>query len=179
MKDINATTEQEFERIFNEYWHRLYAFAYNILREKQASEDCIQNVFVDYWKRSKSLEILNTKAYLFQAVKYQCAKILVIQKRFNYGMDLTEIIAEPEAHTEEKIQLEQELIKELHEKIKLLPEKCQKVFRYSKFDKKTNKEIASELGVSVSTVENHMNKALRFLRKSLPEHLYVLVFLLY
>lgn len=179
MKNSNNKSEEEFKKLFNEYWHHLYAFAYNILRDKQGAEDCVQNIFVDYWKRSDNIQILNVKAYLFQAVKYQCAKILVTQKRFNYGVDLSGILAEPESHAQEKMQLEQELMRELHEKIKQLPEKCQKVFRSSKFEKKSNKEIALELGISVSTVENHMNKALRFLRNSLPEHLFVLLFLLY
>ncbi|MHA7060145.1 RNA polymerase sigma factor [Aquimarina sp. M1] len=178
MKNSDTQGEIEFEMLFNEHWHKLYAFAYNILKEKEAAEDCIQNVFVDYWKRHKKTEVLNAKAYLYQSVKYQCARSLTKQKRFNYSFDLGKLITEQDFFIEEKVRSENEALKELYHQISLLPEKCQQVFRFSKFDKKSNKEIASELGISVSTVENHMNKALKLLRNSLPEHLYVILLLL-
>ena len=49
----------------------------------------------------------------------------------------------------------------------------------NKLDGKKYKEIAEELHISVSTVENQMSIALRKLREQLKDYLPVFLFLLY
>ena len=54
--------------------------------------------------------------------------------------------------------------------IESLPPRCGEVFRMSYIDGLTDKEISESLGISVSTVENHIYLALRSLRSKLaPE----------
>ena len=48
-----------------------------------------------------------------------------------------------------------------------LPEKCRKVFVLSYLHEKKKKEIAVQLAISPRTVEVHLYKALRVLRKKL------------
>ena len=48
-----------------------------------------------------------------------------------------------------------------------LPPKCREVFRLSYIEHKSTKEIAAELGVSTSTVSNHIHNALVILREAL------------
>jgi len=58
-----------------------------------------------------------------------------------------------------------------------MPEKRRIVFSKSRFEGKNSKEIAEEMNISSSTVENHLNQALRFLRQNLKdENLAVLLF---
>ena len=45
--------------------------------------------------------------------------------------------------------------------------KCREVFRMSHFEGLSNREISERLNISVSTVENHINNALRQLRGKL------------
>ena len=52
--------------------------------------------------------------------------------------------------------------------IEQLPPQRKTIFTMSRMRGLTNKEIAEQLNVSTSTVENHINKAL----KSLKHHLY-------
>ncbi len=170
-------SKETFETLFNAHWHHLYTFAYNILKNKQAAEDCVQNVYVDFWNRFESAEILHPKAYLYQAVKYQCAKVLVKQKRFNYSIDIEKSVTTPNPLPQEVTVQENKILQEVHEKIDLLPTKCQQVFRYSKIENKSNKQIALEMGISVRTVENHINKAFKILRNTLPDHLYIFMLL--
>ncbi|QLE01264.1 RNA polymerase sigma-70 factor [Galbibacter sp. BG1] len=167
---------KEFDNLFNSYWHRLYAYAFNILKDPQLAEDCVQDVFTDLWRRGEELEISNHKAYLFQAVKYQCAKQLKKQSRFTSMFGLGEIFSHQSEVDESLLALErQKMLSEVLRQIDLLPEKCQMVFRLSKLEQKSNKEIASELGITTSTVENHINKALRLLRTSVSYFVYFLI----
>ena len=60
-----------------------------------------------------------------------------------------------------------ELHAEIHTAISELSDKCQKIFKLSYLHELKNKEIADIMGVSLRTVEAHMYKALKFLRKRL------------
>jgi RNA polymerase sigma-70 factor (ECF subfamily) len=57
-----------------------------------------------------------------------------------------------------------------------LPEQTRKVFIMSRFQDKSNKNIAEELNISVKGVEYHISKALRSLKISLKDYLPLLLF---
>jgi RNA polymerase sigma-70 factor (ECF subfamily) len=67
-----------------------------------------------------------------------------------------------------------ELSVKIHEAIDSLPEQCGLIFRLNRFENKKYSEIASELGISVKTVENHMGKALKIMRERLKDYLPVI-----
>jgi RNA polymerase sigma-70 factor (ECF subfamily) len=52
-----------------------------------------------------------------------------------------------------------------------LPEKCRTIFQLSRFGELKYHEIASQLGISVKTVETQMAKAIRVMRNDLKEYL--------
>jgi RNA polymerase sigma-70 factor (ECF subfamily) len=64
-----------------------------------------------------------------------------------------------------------ELEQKLREAIDALPEQCKLIFKMSRFEELKYAEIASQLNLSVKTVENQMGKALRVLRVRLKEFL--------
>jgi RNA polymerase sigma factor (sigma-70 family) len=50
-----------------------------------------------------------------------------------------------------------------------MPEKRKAVFIKSRFEGKNAKDISAEMNISQSTVENHLNQALKFLRQQLKD----------
>ena len=60
-----------------------------------------------------------------------------------------------------------DLRESLTEAIASLPPKCREVFIMSYLEDMSNKEISAKLDISLSTVENHMYKALKLLRSAL------------
>jgi RNA polymerase sigma factor (sigma-70 family) len=60
-----------------------------------------------------------------------------------------------------------ELLERVETEVNQLPPKCRNVFELSRKQYKTNKEIAQLMGISEKTVENHLTKALRYLRVNL------------
>jgi RNA polymerase sigma-70 factor (ECF subfamily) len=59
----------------------------------------------------------------------------------------------------------------LHLALNKLPEKCRAIFHMSRFEQLKYQEIANQLEISIKTVETHMVKALRILRKEMQEFL--------
>ncbi len=59
-----------------------------------------------------------------------------------------------------------------------LPLQTKRVFMMSRFEQKSGKEIAEELGITVKGVDYHIAKALKALRISLKDYLPLIYFLL-
>ena len=73
---------------------------------------------------------------------------------------------------------EQDIEKIISEVINSLPEKCREIFIKSKIEGKKQKDIATELNISLKTVENQMNIAYRKLKSELKDYLPLLLFFL-
>lgn len=154
-----------FRELFNRYWEKLYVTAHKVLGDEDVCEDIVQDIFLNLWERASGMEIKNIRAYLYQAVKYQVAnhikKIRFIDKRAEIigghlmGNNVEEYISSNETQTL------------IDQTISSLPNRCREVFYLSRFENLSNKEIAFKLGISVLTVETHMKKSLKYLRKSL------------
>ena len=78
---------------------------------------------------------------------------------------------------EEQI-LHQEFSAEVHAAIEELPPRCKEIFKLSRFEELSYKEIAAKLDISIKTVENQMGKALKTLRVALQQYLPSLLLLL-
>ncbi len=162
---VHEGNDVAFRELFDRYWEKLYIAAYKVLGDEMVCEDIVQDIFLDLLVRSSGIKIENVKAYLYQAVRFQVAGHI---KKLRFVDKRAEII---ESHVvgnniEEQIS-SGEVQSILDESISLLPNRCREVFCLSRFEDLSNKEIANKLGISVFTVETHMKKALKSLRKSL------------
>ncbi len=174
-----------FESLFERYYPRLLFYATQFLDENEA-KDVLQDVFVEVWDQRDVL-VAGDKihAYLYRLVYTHCINILNREKiKSKYADSLIELynhkikFYEQEDHNEIFQNIEnQELNKEMTAAIDKLPEKCKEVFKLSYLHDLKNKEIADVMGISLRTVEAHMYKALKILRKEL-EHLlpFMLIF---
>ena len=154
-----------FEEIYMRYSKRMYAYAIQVLRNQEVCEDIVQDVFVDFWSKRKTTHINNIKSYLFQAVKFQIFKYMRDQRITDE--DLTRLnIIDVSMDVSQHVELS-ELEELIRGQVNRLSPKCQQVFVMSRYDFKSNKEIAVELGVTEQAVKNQISKALKFIRQEL------------
>ena len=166
----------DFEAIYERYWSKLYLSAYSLLRDKQACEDIVQEVMVEFWMKRKSHDIRSIPAYLHMAVRYQVYKAL---KAGGATISLPEDfeLAAERIETEDRLTgMDLQLM--FDKQISQLPEKCREVFVLSRVQYLSIKEISSRMQISTKTVENHLTNALRRLRAQLGEYLYWTIILL-
>lgn len=155
-----------FNEIYERYWSVLYRAAFNVLKDEEGCMDVIQDVFIWFWESRSELKINSVKAYLLVAVKYKVANYIRNGKvRTSFYDRIPKVIGNPEFPDEV---LEVKELREMIERFVVeLPDRCQEVFRLSRKEHLTNKEIAERLGITEKTVENQINKALKQLKKNL------------
>ncbi|MFP9115941.1 RNA polymerase sigma factor [Flavobacterium sp. RHBU_3] len=155
-----------FNSIYTENWRALYIYAYNMIRDRESAEDILQEIFTDFWVRMEDTDISSFKAYLYQAVRNQCAKKLKNKKLTTVELELLEqslLLVEEEEPAELP---KEQLVAEVFEKAQnILPGKCLEIFKLRFYDHMSINDIASLKDISASTVENQINKALKLLRK--------------
>jgi RNA polymerase sigma-70 factor, ECF subfamily len=164
--DISA-----FEMLFRKYYAALVNYAYGFTKDMDAAEEIVQELFYNYWKNRKEINIkFSIKSYLYRAVRNNTLKYLeALAVRRRYA---DRIFDASKGHSGYE-QLDME-IKELNDLIentlKELPERCIQIFRMSRFEGLKYEEIAAKLSVSVKTVEANMGKALKLLRERLGKY---------
>ncbi|MDR6783421.1 RNA polymerase sigma-70 factor (family 1) [Pedobacter africanus] len=168
-QELLSLLKEEDHIAFNEVHHRYYTelirYAYHIVDDKEVCSDLVQDVLVWFWEHRQQHQMRSIKGYLIMAVKYQVANYIRKGKvRANYVLSAASV----ETHTlnEESLELK-ELKVVIDTLIQQLPDKCGEIFRLSREEQLSNKEIAVKLGISEVTVAVQIKRALDKLRGSL------------
>jgi RNA polymerase sigma-70 factor, ECF subfamily len=161
------TSPTEIELLFKEHYEQLHRYAFTIVKDNDEAKDVVQSVFLNLWEKRESLNITTSgKAYLFRSVYNESLNHLkkqeVLQRHHNISVSETDLSSEQKPFAfEDELLLKQKIDEVLNE----LPPQCREVFMKSRAEKLKYTEIAAELGIAVKTVEAHMSKALKLIRK--------------
>lgn len=174
--EVKNNNRNAYEALFRQLYTPLVRFAREIVKDTDAAEDLVQEVFVKIWEKRHQIQIeTGIKSYLYMAVKNQCLNALRIEQRnaflsddFNDDLRVANNQTDLQTNT---IHLKQHIA----EAIEKLPPRCGLIFKMSRFEEKTYQEIADALELSVKTIENQMGKALQLLRLHLGSYLNALL----
>ncbi len=171
---IKDGDEKAFGAFFDQFYISLCKYAYGYVQDYEQSEEIVQGAFVKLWEERSRIDPLQSiKSYAFRIVGNQSLNYLkhlkVRSKYQQYVMDT--------GMDSFGLPSEFDVFDKVNEAVSELPVQCRKVFELSRFDGLTHKEIAQELGCSQKTVEGHMNKALKRLRTSLRDFLFIVIIL--
>lgn len=167
-----------FDFIFNYYYSGLCVYAKQFTGSTETSEDIVQDFFVSLWVKAFTLEINESlRAYLFSSVKNRCLDFVKHNRvRAKYEKS---IFNEPEEQENDNFSLyiEAELREAIDKSLEKLPPRCREVFSLSRYEGKTNQQIADLLGLSKRTVELQISNALKILRTELKPFLPLFIIL--
>lgn len=153
-----------FEELYKTHYKALRNAAENIVRDKDAAHDVVQEVFVKLWNRRDELgAILNERAYLMRSVVNTAITHLSHIKK---KKDIEHMHIEWQGSTDDDV-MTRELQTKIDTALENLPPKCKAIFVLSRFENMKNKDIAATLGLSLKTVENQMGIALKKMKDDL------------
>lgn len=162
--------EQEFHRIFKEYYVPLCSFASQYADEAMVSADIVQDAFVKLWQiREDFFYLHQVKAFLYTAVRNKALNEIEHSKVvYEYAQKM--INKETEAFFHDGV-VEEETYRILTEAINKLPGQTRAVMRLA-LEGKRNAGIAAQLNVSTETVHTLKKIAYKKLRKYLSDYYY-------
>lgn len=188
MKTISASTiyllkkgdEASFRLIYEELGGPIYNLSVGFLKDKAWSEEIVQEVFLRLWlNREKLDENGNMWLYLYVLAKRLCLNKLREIRRSKESFDQLMITIERISLCTQNDILKADLERYVDGVVSLLPERQQVIYKLSRSEGLSHKEISEKLGISSNTVKNHLVEALKTLKKSLQETDYLYFFILF
>lgn len=180
--------EVNFEETYIRFYAKMKRFALEYVLREEDAENIIHDVFVELWEQWETHKRHNNVlALLFFMLKNRCIDFLrhkqvqqkLAEKTQNeYYLSLQANCAAL-SQFNENIGSEEDLHEIINKALASLPDRCREIFVKSKIEGKKQQEIASELNVSIHTVESQMGIAYKKLRKELRDLLPLLFFLLH
>ncbi len=167
---MKARRSMFFQRLFEENNDGLVRFLSRRLSDTEEARDIAQDAFHNMMQVKDAENLEHCRAYLFQtAANLALNRIRKRKRHSSYVQDLEasdrnehdRTIASPERAAAARQQLNQ-----VEAALRQLPAKCRRAFILHRSRHMTYQQIATELGVSVSTIEKYMIAALEHCRKT-------------
>lgn len=159
-----------FEKLFHDYYEVLCNFAFSTLSDREASEDIVQEVFVNIWHHKDDIEVrTNLRNYLFTSVRNKAIERLRrLKLEQKYKNTITNIDDNPFDDYENEIE-RMLIVNKLYHSIDKLPDRCRQIFKMAKIEGMTYQQIADDISLSVKTIESQMRRAFILLREMMIE----------
>lgn len=164
LQQLSQGSEIAFEKIYNFYSQRLYCKVLRLLRSDVAAREVLQDVFLVIWyNRGKLNPEKSFSSYLYCIATNKCYDYY---RRIIRNKKLLVKLNEAPSYSEttEQAVTNKESSGILYHAIDLLPPKRKLIFRLCKFEGKTYEEVSKQLGISLSTISDHIVKANLFIK---------------
>lgn len=173
---FNIKAEDGFSHFYQRYVTYVLAVCQEYLSDPDTCEDITSKIFMSIWERREHLyesvpDHLSWKRYLVRAIKNKVYDHIWAQEQSEKyvsaiatELNISENSVEKEVHFGE-------LAKQVDQLVENLPTRRQEVFRMSREQGLSYNEIASKLSISNNAVNQHITKALNYLRKNLTDYI--------
>ena len=176
-----------FNEIYTSYYKKSFFFAKSYVHDNLAAEDIASESLIKLWEKLKTekidyiepllLTILKNKALDY--LKHEEVKRTAFESMADWQQQEHSIrISTLESCDPNEI-FSDEVESIIRETLKSLSDQTRQAFLLSRFENKSNKEIAEQMGISVKGVEYHISKALKALRITLKDYLPLFYFFFY
>lgn len=141
-------------------------FAARFMGKNDEISDVTHNIFCTLWDNRQSISNIDSlKAYLFRMTRNAIFQVYRHRQVVNeYQTDFLKTNDDTTPDLESVITTA-DLLEMINLRIEQMPEIQRRIFRMSRYEKKTYAEIAQETGLSAKSVQRYISLALAELRK--------------
>lgn len=184
---FEVSSDASFTSFYNTYYKRFVRYAFYYVSDRKTAEDITHDAILYYLENQKKISAeIDILGYLLTTIKNKCLnylKHLQIEVEYNknyiqlYEWEIKARIMTLENENYEKI-FTKDIMDIITNSLTKLPAQTQKIFIEHRFNYKSRKDIATELGVSLQKIDFHINKANKHLYDDLKDYLPVFLLLL-
>ncbi|WEK35497.1 MAG: RNA polymerase sigma-70 factor [Candidatus Pseudobacter hemicellulosilyticus] len=172
VQHIQSGNINSFEQVYHQYHTRLYYYVLKYTRSAYLAEEAVQLTFIKLWENRRQLSPnFDLSVQLFRIAR--STTIDLLRKEGPAGQPVALLSAETAALTVETDIEHKDQLSQVEALIEELSPVRKKIFKLSRFEELSHKEIAEQLSISPKTVENHIGRAISQLKNKM-----VLLFLL-
>ncbi|GGH70042.1 RNA polymerase sigma-70 factor (ECF subfamily) [Filimonas zeae] len=161
---ITHGNERAFHDLYQHYFPKVYAMCVSYAPDVAVAQDVVQETFTRVWlNRHKLTEVEHFEAWLITITRNLL--ITELRKAFPPGWQPEEV----KSIDSHDVVNYRELEKLLDGAVAALSKRQQEVYRLSRVEGYSHKEIARSLGISVDMSREHLSKALHHIRHFLRQ----------
>ncbi|MBJ9976776.1 RNA polymerase sigma factor [Pseudomonas sp. S75] len=163
--------ELDLKRLFIKHAKTLQGLLTRKVRDPQLAADLVQESFLRLAEQQRQEALDNPPGYLYRTAHNLMIDHLRQQQRRKTDLvphEALEGIVEERPGLDEQVAREQHLAR-LQAIVETLPERTRLVFRLNRLEGLTHAEVARRLGISDSSVQKHLAKALAYVMQCLHE----------
>ncbi|WP_443943882.1 RNA polymerase sigma factor [Pedobacter sp. AW1-32] len=164
--DFSGGSHQAFSKLYDLFYPGLFQHVISKVYNESDAEDILHDLFLSLWKRRESItQISSLPAYLFSSCRYLIINYHRRKKLESHARNIAEYKLDTyDLPLDERLHYRY-ILDQVTQEIERLPEKCRQIFKMSREDYMSHREIANYLQISESTVENQIGKALQRIKK--------------
>ena len=157
-----------FELLYQKYWDHLIYFANGYVRNHDASQEIVQELFIQLYAKGLQLKTQTSlKPYLRKALRNRIINYLrdqaVYKKHINKAVHKELAGSNLAISSLDLVDTE----KKIRHYLSLMSENCRTVFILNREHQLTIRQIAAQLRKPEDTIEKQLRRAISFLRKHL------------
>ncbi|MEO7044567.1 MAG: RNA polymerase sigma-70 factor [Ferruginibacter sp.] len=176
LSQLRAGSKDAFTQLYHRYSEQLYYNILALVKDELVAEELLQDIFVRLWRKKESIIVeKNLGGYLFMISRN---RVYDFFKNLDREQELYKKIrstaTEVYTHIEEAL-LSKENAGLLQKAIDTLPTKRKQAYQLCKMEGYSYKEASEEMGISISTLKDHMAKAREAIREYLSNNAEMIV----
>lgn len=172
--ELKKGNQEAFKKVYKSYANSIFKTAKYILKNDSWAEEVVQETFLKLWLAKDNIDIHQPLlAYIYVIAKRLCFNKLRSIKTDKKAIE--ELSYHIEVYRLEDQFQTSEIKKLLKSAVEKLTTQQKLVWKLSREEGFTHKQIAEQLGISLNTVKNHLVQALKLLRADFCKAEYITV----
>ncbi|MBR1400987.1 MAG: sigma-70 family RNA polymerase sigma factor [Prevotella sp.] len=158
------TEKEKFAPVYRQYYQQLYLFATRYVSDREECHDIISGAFEELWRNFDHVDLSSVKRYLYVSVKNRCIDLLRRKVKQDRYIEYVGVMAKDyiDEQRYEQSEYRSAVVRKVLDSL-VSPDREILIACY--IEEKKYREVAEEMGISVSMVRKHMMIALKKVRQ--------------
>jgi RNA polymerase sigma-70 factor (family 1) len=162
---LSQGNKDAFGKIYDFYCPKIYYKLLKVLKSEFNVQEVLQDVFLKIWDYREKIDLEKSFGSYLSCIAANCCYDFFrkINRDKKLRTQFLKFFATKYSHIEESF-VDRENSELLNQAINCLPKRRRQIFMLCKFDGKSYNQVSQQLGISTSTISDHIVKANHFIK---------------